>query len=380
MANNLVKHLFSHMQKRFLQSSAALSSPSALRTNGASSSSLTVQFLVDSCGFPLESSVSVSQKIHIDEKNQETVKSVVGLFKSHHFSASQVAELIAKRPQILLCKDQRYLQPKLEYFVNKGFAGERLTMLIMSNPKILARSLDSQIKPSVEFWSSNLSIHENFVGLVKRFSWLLTSNLTGNVQPNIDLLRKEGVSKHSLGKLISLQPRHITQNLDRTSYAVNTLKDLGFEPSATIFVHALRVILSMSKSTWKKKIEFMKTMGWKEEQILFAFRKSPSFFSCSEQKIKNAVDFCVNTLKWEPQAVIDNPILINLSIEKTLRPRYNVLKVLELKQLLKGSENILSLLTRTEKDFLKYIRKYNDEAPDLLKMYIDSKTAKTIGA
>ncbi|XP_065857810.1 uncharacterized protein [Euphorbia lathyris] len=376
MSNILIKNLISHMQKRFLLSYATLSSAPPLRSSGTSSSAFTVQYLVNSCGIPLESALSVSKNFQIDEKNQQNAQSVVELFKSHNFSDSQVAELIVKRPKFLQSKVEDNLQPKLEYFVNKGFVGERLHMLIMSNYKILLRSLDSQIKPSFEYLSwliSSVPVH--------RFSWLLTSNLKDNIQPNLDYLKKEGVSASSLGKFITLHPRPITQNLDRMAYAVNLLKNLGFEPSSTIFVHTLRSILSMSKSTWEKKIEFMKSMGCEEQEIKLALKKNPFLLSCSEKKIKNVMDFCLNTTKLEPKDVIATPTIFNFAVEKTLRPRYDVVKVLEQKELIKVNKNILSILRRNEKEFLKsYIYKYIDKVPGLLDMYLDSKKAKMNGA
>ncbi|XP_065857809.1 uncharacterized protein [Euphorbia lathyris] len=375
MSNISIKYLISHMQKRFLLSSATLSSAPPLRSSGTSSSAFSVQYLVNSCGIPLESALSVSQKIQIDEKNQQNAQSVVELFKSHNFSASQVAELIVKRPQLLQSRVEGNLQPKLEYFVNKGFVGERLHMLIMSNYTILLRSLDSQIKPSFEYLSWCIGIVP-----INRFSWLLTSNLKDNIQPNLDYLKGEGMSASSLGKFITLHPRPITQNLDRMVYAVNLLKNLGFEPSSTIFVHTLRTTLSMSKSTWKKKIEFMKSMGWEDQEIMLAFKRNPFFLACSEKKIKDVMDFCLNTMKLEPKNVIANPTIFNFAVEKTLRPRYDVVKVLELKDLLKENKNILSILTRNEKNFLKtYIYKYINEAPGLLNMYLDGKKAKVNG-
>lgn len=98
-------------------------------------------------------------------------------------------------------------------------------------------------------------------------------------------------------KLILKQPRVVQQKLDRMVCSVNAAEMLGLEPEAPLFVHALRVILSMNESNWKKKIEVMKSVGWSEEEILAAFKRYPDTLSCSEEKFRRLMDFYVNTLK-----------------------------------------------------------------------------------
>jgi mTERF domain-containing protein len=71
--------------------------------------------------------------------------------------------------------------------------------------------------------------------------------------------------------MIILYPRTILQKRDKIIYEVRALKDLGLKPNATVFIHALRVMLSTGESTRKKKIEVMKSLGWNDEEIWHAF-------------------------------------------------------------------------------------------------------------
>ncbi|XP_065867298.1 transcription termination factor MTERF2, chloroplastic-like [Euphorbia lathyris] len=379
MASNLIRNLFSQIHKRFLQSSATLSSTPPvpdIRTS-LSPSSFTVQFLVDSCGLPLKSALSVSEKFQLDETNPQTPQSVIQLLKSHHFSDTQVAKLIVKYPKILRLKVKNNLQPKLEYFVQNGFAGELLGQFIASNPSAIGRSLDSQIKPCFEFLRSFLNSNEKMATAIIRSPWFLQVNLNGIMRPNVDFLMKEGVPSHGIERII-LFGRVLTQNPKTMIYAVNAVKNLGLEPNAPMFVYALRVMISMPTSTLEKKIEIMKNMGWNEEEILKAFARFPYCLAFSEAKISNALHFYLNTMKLEPKTVVANPILLGYSIEKRIRPRYNVLNVLESKKLIKI--NIKSLLI-SEKDFQKkYVDQYIPEVPGLSEMYLGSKESKNIYA
>ncbi|KAJ6392955.1 hypothetical protein OIU77_022436 [Salix suchowensis] len=77
----------------------------------------------------------------------------------------------------------------------------------------------------------------------------------------------------------------------------------------------------MSESTWNKKVEVLKSLGWTEEESLQAFKRCPFCFTCSEEKIRSVVDFLVNTLKMEPRTVIGRPEFLMLSVDKRIRPR-----------------------------------------------------------
>ncbi|XP_065865055.1 uncharacterized protein [Euphorbia lathyris] len=283
LGNNLIRNVFSQIHNRFLQSSATLSSTSPLPNSVTSSSSFTVQFLVNSCGLPLKSALSVSEKFQLEETNPQKPQSVLQLLKWHHFSDTQVAKLIVKYPQILHIKVKNNLQPKLEYFVQNGFA-------------------------------------------------------------------------------------------------VNAVKNLGLEPNAPMFVHALRVMISMRASTWEKKIGFMKSMGWKEEEILMAFKRYPYCLAFSEAKIRKALHFYLNIMKLQPKSVVANPVLLGLSIEKRIRPRFNVLNILQSKKLIEiNKKDFKKDFMISEKDFKqKYVDEYIPKAPGLLEMYLGSKESKKI--
>jgi mTERF domain-containing protein len=114
----------------------------------------------------------------------------------------------------------------------------------------------------------------------------------------------------------------------------------------------------------------LKSLGWTEEEILQAFKRCPFCFTCSEEKIRSVVDFLVNTLKMELRTVIGRPEFLMLSVDKRIRPRYNVLKILESKKLVIGKKNMKQLLTMRENNFFQnYVIKYADKVPGLLEAY-----------
>jgi mTERF domain-containing protein len=188
------------------------------------------------------------------------------------------------------------------------------------------------------------------------------------MQPNIDLLIKEGVTFDRVAKLIISQPGAIQQKHSRMVYTVNALKNLGIEPNTPMFMHALRVMLQTSDPTRKKKVGVLKSLGWTEEEILKDFKHDRLILGCSEEKIRDVMDFFAGTLRLKPQTVITNSWFLHYSIDKRLRPRYNVLKTLKSKNPIDGDIRIAWLLTSlSEKKFLEnFVTKYADNVPGLL--------------
>jgi mTERF domain-containing protein len=114
----------------------------------------------------------------------------------------------------------------------------------------------------------------------------------------------------------------------------------------------------------------MKSFGWTEEEILRAFKQYPFQLSSSEEKMRKSMDFLLNTIKMERQAIIACPKFLMYSTEKRLRPRYDVLKILKSKKLIEIGKKTNYLLTVSEKNFLEnYVTKYADKVPGLLEVY-----------
>ncbi|RVW96943.1 hypothetical protein CK203_032268 [Vitis vinifera] len=236
------------------------------------------------------------------------------------------------------------LKLKIDYLHDSGFVGPVLHELIVSNPAILRRSLDKQIKPSFDFLKEFLETNEKIAAAIKRESWLLTFDLKKILKPNTFLLINEGVPHSRMSKLITLQPRVIMQHVDRMVYATERARSLGIKPTDPIYVTAITVILSMTESTWKRKVE----LGENQE------------FN----------DFYTNTMKLKPSAIATYPRLLLYSFDARIRPRFNVLNILASKKLLKKHKKIAWLLTQSEASFLNnYVIKYVDQVPDLMELY-----------
>ncbi|KAJ8774273.1 hypothetical protein K2173_009704 [Erythroxylum novogranatense] len=218
---------------------------------------------------------------------------------------------------------------------------------------------DKQYRPQSVF--NFLKYHcfsdTQIVEIVGKYPRVLFCKVENNLKPKVEFLIQSGFEA-------------VLTNHGKILGAVNDLRKLGIEPNKPVFVYALSVILQMTGSTWKTKLEMMKSMGWSEEDILSTFKSYPACLATSETKFRRAMDFYVNTMGLEPKSIIRYPKFLTFSIDKRLVPRYNVLKLLESKKLLSGRKNIKWQLTLTEHEFLKkFVIKFQDEIPGILDMY-----------
>ncbi|KAJ6414531.1 hypothetical protein OIU84_003519 [Salix udensis] len=358
--------LLSLIQKRFLKTSSPSQPPNA----SSSPPSFTVHYLINSCGLPLQSALSVSKKIQIDENNLQKPQSVIQFLKCYDFQDTHIAKLIEKWPAVLRSRTEDNLKPKFDFFITNGFVGQLLPQLVVLDPVIFRTSLDTSIKPCFELLKRFLKSNENILAALSRAPFLMSFSFNATVRPNLDLLKKEGVTAERVAKLLLSQPRSLQHSNDRMVYAVSYLKQLGIEPDNRMYIHALTVIARMNESAWRKKIDMFKSVGWTEAEVLWAFKRYPYLLLSSEEKIRSMMDFFLNKMKLERQTIVANPVLLKLSFSNRVLPRCNVLKVLKSKKLIKGEKNVVTFLKLSEKDFMeRCVTKYEDKVPGLLEMY-----------
>lgn len=297
--------------------------------------------------------------------------SVIAYLRSQQFSDAHIDKLIERCPRILNVRLASNLEPKLRFLNENGFTGTLLPEIIISNPVILRRSLNAHLIPSLELLKTQLGKGNELAlcTVVRRASWILTSDLDKVLRPNIMCLEKEGMPMSGILKLFTSQPRCLLFNIDRMLYGVQTVKKFGIKPYEPMFVHALRVVLSMGESNLKKKFEVFKSLGWSDADIKSSIVSQPLCLTCSKEKLTRNVEFFVKTMKVEPETIIANPKLVMYSLKKRIVPRYKVLKLLQEKKLVR-KRMINSIMSIPERDFAtKYVLRYMDSVPQLWDVY-----------
>ncbi|KAK1277282.1 hypothetical protein QJS04_geneDACA003512 [Acorus gramineus] len=332
-------------------------------------SDFTVSYLVNSCGLSTDSALRVSKVFQL--KTTENPDSVLSFFKNHGFTDTQIAKMISCRPRLLSSKPNKSLKPKIEFLRDAGFSTADLTLVLSKNPTILTSSLDNQIVPAYGFLKGILGTRGVVVSTTKRAPYLLHSDLHKMIGPKIVVLRDHGVPDSSISALIKYQPRvFLIVHLDRFSEAITKVKAMDFRPSSSLFYVALGSILSISESHWEEKFELYRSFGWSEDDILSAFKKQPQIMTLSKVKMRKMMNFFLKEPGLGLSIISSWPHLLLFSLEKTIIPRWSVIRVLTSHGILKKDVNVSTIFKSKEKKFLeKYVIKYKEKFPQVLQAY-----------
>lgn len=94
----------------------------------------------------------------------------------------------------------------------------------------------------------------------------------------------------------------------------------------------------------------------------------------------NGMDFLVNKMDWVSVAIARNPMVLSLSLEKRIIPRFSVIQVLLSKGLIRKDFHIGTVWLRSEKHFLiSFVTKYQEDVPQLLSIYQGKMSLSELG-
>ncbi|KAL2485849.1 Mitochondrial transcription termination factor family protein [Abeliophyllum distichum] len=220
----------------------------------AKESSYTISYLISSCGLSPEKAISASEKVHFE--SPERPNSVLTLLKKHGLSRTHIANLVRKRPSLLLSNPEKTLLPKLEFFKSIGVSKAHLGSIISRDPTLLARSLENQMIPNYNYLKSVLLTDERVIAAVKRTSWIFLEDLTKNLAPNIAVLKELNVPQSCIILLLTHFPEAIMQKSDEFRASVSEVVEMGFNPLRSLFVLAVHAISGKgNKMIWARCYE-----------------------------------------------------------------------------------------------------------------------------
>ncbi|KAK1277281.1 hypothetical protein QJS04_geneDACA003513 [Acorus gramineus] len=341
--------------------------PEANETSKASD--FTVSYLVNFCGLSIDSALKASKWVQL--KTTENPDSVLSFFKNHGFTDTQIAKMITRCPRLLQSNPDKTIKPKMDFLRDVGFSTPDLTFFLSKNSDILRYSLSNHIVPSYDFLKGILGTDEAVVLTAKRAPWLLHYDLYKRIGPKIEALRDQGVPDSSISAMMKQQPRRLLNtHPDRFTEALMKVKAMDFNPSSSFFYLALNTVLSLSRLKWEEKFEFYRSFGWSEEDFISAFKKQPLLMNLSKDKIRRMMDFFLNEPGLGLSIISSSPRLLTCSLEKTIIPRYSVMRVLMSHGLVSQDMHLSTIFCSKEEKFLeKYVIKYQDKVPQVLQAY-----------
>ncbi|XP_041995582.1 uncharacterized protein LOC121745672 [Salvia splendens] len=336
--------------------------------DGRSDPTFTISYLTNSCGLSLNDAVFVSNKLRI--KSRHNPDAVLDLLSQFGFTNAQISKLVTKWPLVLQSRPDETLFPKLQFLRSIGVPAAVSAEKLSVYPMILQRSLEKSLIPTYNYLKKLLRSDKKVVNVFARSPRAFVHGCCGAMSRNIAVLRDRGAPESSVALLLNNQPSLLMLGGEAFAALVDRAAEMGFDASKVVFVLALQVFANMSESTLQRKMGVYRRCGWSESEVMGAFLKHPLCMSLSEKKIKGSMEFLVGEAGFEAGEVARCPVLLGYSVEKRMRPRLVVSRMLERKELLKKSTSFIYLLMMSEEKFVKrYIVENQDRIPQLLDVY-----------
>ncbi|KAL3845814.1 hypothetical protein ACJIZ3_003217 [Penstemon smallii] len=295
-------------------------------------------------------------------KNPENPNSVLSFLKENGFSKTQLEKIMINRPQILVAGLENTIKPKFKFFQDLGFSASEISVIISKDPWFFKNSLNNRLAPSLAVLKGILGSKEEVAKLLKLSSWYLSKDLEKTLVPNIEFLMSCGVQLNQILKFIHSFPRFFLIKPEIMRKCADKADKIGVERSSGMYLQAVRVIASMSEETWELKLQSFRNMGFSEKDILSIYKKSPQVFVVSIEKMKKIKELLLATGKYDISCIVNRPKALTTSVENRYRPRLQVLKVLESKNLIKKWPNLsVVYLMPDEKFHEKFVVPYMNE-------------------
>jgi mTERF domain-containing protein len=177
--------------------------------NSKDPKSLTVSFLQNSCGLSLESAISASKKLNIE--NPKNPNSVLDLLRTHGLTQTHIRNLISSRPQLLSADLENTLKPNMELFESLGLSCASLAKMLCKDPRVL----ESDAYTLVEFFRAHGFSDEQISTLTMKCPLLYLLNAHKNFKPKLEFFKSLGLSDPEIAKLLSTQPSILTRSLEK---------------------------------------------------------------------------------------------------------------------------------------------------------------------
>ncbi|KAG0487855.1 hypothetical protein HPP92_006666 [Vanilla planifolia] len=332
---------------------------------------LTLYFLQKSCKLSPTAAAAAAKKINL--KSTKNAHAVLELLRQYGFSDAHISSLVCRRPQILLSSPTRIIKPKFDLYTSVGISDSDLADIFSTRAHIFLYSTQRRLAPNLGRLRTLFSSDADLRAAVLRYPSLILSDLQNSIPTMTNVLKEFGLPMASILKLLAVHPRCLADCPHRLKSKLDDVKNMGISPSCSMFVHIFAVISKVPKLAMESRMQNFVSMGWTKDEVISAFIRHPYCLSSSEEKIKRRLEFFADKFGWGPATLMVSPVLLSLSLEKRILPRYSVLKLLQEKNLLKIAMTTRQFLLGDKRFKELYVKKYHRVVPEILDEFIHEK-------
>ncbi|XP_004250434.1 transcription termination factor MTERF9, chloroplastic [Solanum lycopersicum] len=360
--NGAQKHLFSCLY-------------STVAAAAAAPANVLAEFLVNSLDFSTKEAISTSAKLSRTKHRHYDPHLLFDLLDEMGMNKSQIKTLVSSSPQLLFCRVDENLKPKIKVLQGLGLSVPQLATF-MRRSNFLTRGLDTIIQPNLVYLRDLLPTHHHVAMILIKEPRLFSYNLPKVMPPNISLLQNFGFTTPHILKAFHRHPRFLLNRPEWFERAVHRLvNDFHMPLTSGMFLHGVEVLVLLDESKLERKLDIFRSFGWSDSDICLMVQKLPYCLASSEAKIKTTLKFFMNELGYEPNYLASRAPLLKFSMEKRIVPRNEILKFLKENQLLKGRLCLYTAVSFSESDFQKKcVLPFREKMPEMYDLYMKSRS------
>ncbi|KAB2628987.1 hypothetical protein D8674_033782 [Pyrus ussuriensis x Pyrus communis] len=288
--------------------------------------------------------------------------SVISFLRESGFSKTHLEDVVKRVPRILIANPDIVLKPKFKVFQDSGFSDSDIVDIVSSDPWILLRSADNQLGPALLVLKNILGSNASVLKVLKLSGGVLKYDLEKTLMSNVEVLQSSGIKSSQIIKYIFHFPRFFVHKPESILDAIKRVDEMGFDMKSKRFLSAIRIMTSLTVETWERKVKLFKSLGLSEDDISAVFRRVPQVFGVSEKKIEEATEMLLSTGKYDISFIVNHPELLIYSVKHRLKPRLQVMEILEKKKLLGKTPTLTTICKYSEQKFAElYVVPYTNE-------------------
>ncbi|CAM0871950.1 unnamed protein product [Alopecurus aequalis] len=325
-------------------------------------------YLVGTCGLTPAQALKASTKLsHL--KCPTNSDAVLAFLAGLGLSSAAVAAAVAKDPRLLCAKVEKTLAPVVAGLTGHGLSHTEVARLVSLAPH---QFRIASIVSKVQYYLPLFGSYENLLRVLKRNNRLLFCSLEGVVEPNVVFLRDCGIYGFDIAKLCISVPSMITENPERVQAMAALVEGLGVPRGSGMFRHMLRAVaFNKSEEKIAVKMEYLKkTFRWSDAEVRIAVSRLPTVLLKSKDSLQRMSKFLISEVGLEPARIAHRAVIVSLSLEGRLKPRYYVVMFLKENRLIDHGWSYCTTFQATEKVFVeKFICPHKEAAPHLAEDY-----------
>lgn len=349
---SLIRKSTSHCRRLPLSFSISLFSSTPSKHASSSPSIKMFDYLLTRQNFSPEAAEKASSTVK-QVRNLQRADSVLSFFKQIGFSQNHIEDLVGRFPEVLSAGLDNVLRPKIKVFLDLGFNPVDMADLLSNDPLLLRRSAENRLRPSLTVLLNILGSTEEVCRLLKLSNWFLKQDIEKIMLPNIEYLKGIGICSSQIVRYLFHYPRFFLLKQESISVYVSRVDEMGFDRKSNMYLPAIRVISSMSLERWHLKLNVFRSLGLSENDILVLFRRMPIAFAVSTRKVQEVTELLLSSGKCDMSYIVLHPELLLCSVERRLKPRLQIMDILEKKQLLRKRPPLVTICRLSNQRFSK---------------------------